>query len=122
GGGARQRSAAEEPGRPGGGGDPRTDSARSGGGVATAAPPSDAPGSAGASLDDPRVHEAMEEYLKLLQAGERPDRKAFLARYPDVAAVLVVCLQGLDFVHAAGPELSHPPTARPPPRLPLAAP
>jgi WD40 repeat protein/serine/threonine protein kinase/tetratricopeptide (TPR) repeat protein len=48
----------------------------------------------------------MEEYLKRLQTGERPDRHAFLARYPEVAAALAVCLQGLDFVHAAGAELS----------------
>jgi tetratricopeptide (TPR) repeat protein len=61
-----------------------------------------------ASLDDPRVHQAMEEYLRLLQAGQRPDRQAFLARYPEVADPLAVCLQGLDFVHAAGAELSHP--------------
>jgi serine/threonine protein kinase/Flp pilus assembly protein TadD len=84
------------------------DNALSGDRVATAAPGSDGPRSAGASLDDPRVHEAMEAYLKLLQAGERPDRDAFLTRYPDVAAALAVCLQGLDFVHAAGAELSHP--------------
>jgi tetratricopeptide (TPR) repeat protein len=64
-----------------------------------------APGQA-ASLDDPRVHQAMEEYLKLLQAGERPDRAEFLVRYPEVASALAVCLQGLDFVHAAGNELS----------------
>jgi hypothetical protein len=48
---------------------------------------------AGAGLDDPRVHEAMEAYLKLLQAGERPDPDAFLARYADVAAALAACLQ-----------------------------
>jgi tetratricopeptide (TPR) repeat protein len=61
---------------------------------------------AGASLDDPRVLQAMEEYLRLLQAGERPDKDTFLARYADVAEALAVCLQGLDFVQAAGGELS----------------
>src|SRR5690348_4275495 len=70
------------------------------------------PGSAsGADLDDPRVHEAMEEYLKLLQAGQRPDRRAFLTRYADVADALELCLQGLDLVHAAGGELSRPDAA-----------
>ena len=59
------------------------------------------------SLDDPRVHQAMEEYLKLLQSGVHPDRSAFLARYPDLATPLAACLQGLDFVHAAGAELSN---------------
>jgi serine/threonine protein kinase/Flp pilus assembly protein TadD len=52
----------------------------------------------------------MEEYLKLLQAGERPDRAAFVSRYPDLVAPLTACLQGLDFVHAAGAELSQPAT------------
>jgi serine/threonine protein kinase len=72
--------------------------------------PPNNPVSAGAAggLDDPRVLQAMEEYLKLLQSGWHPDRDAFLARYPHVAQALAVCLQGLDFVHAAGAELSHP--------------
>jgi serine/threonine protein kinase len=48
----------------------------------------------------------MEEYLRLLQAGERPDKDTFLARYVDVGEALAVCLQGLDFVQAAGGELS----------------
>jgi tetratricopeptide (TPR) repeat protein len=56
----------------------------------------------------------MEEYLRLLQAGEHPDRHAFLARYPEVAEALAACLQGLDFVHAAGAELSQPAAAGPP--------
>jgi serine/threonine protein kinase len=86
-----------------------TDNGRSSDRVPTAVRPGDGGGSAGGvSLDDPRVHQAMEEYLKLLQAGERPDRQAFLARYPEVAAALAECLHGLDFVHAAGVELSRP--------------
>jgi serine/threonine protein kinase len=87
-----------------------TDNGPSGGALATAArPASAAPASgAAANLDDPRVHQAMEEYLRLLQGGGRPDREEFLARYPEVAAALAACLQGLDFVHAAGAELSHP--------------
>ncbi len=60
---------------------------------------------AGVNLDDPRVHRAMEEYLDLLEAGQRPDRAAFLARFPEVADALALCLQGLDFSHAAEPEL-----------------
>jgi serine/threonine protein kinase/Flp pilus assembly protein TadD len=85
-----------------------TDHRRSGNGVRTTDQPARRAAPAGASgLDDPRVERAMEEYLRLLQAGQRPDRAAFLARYPDVAAALATCLQGLDFVHAAGGELSH---------------
>src|SRR5437016_2312645 len=87
-----------------------TANGHSGGRLQSAAQPADGLGSAatGASLDDPRVHQAMEDYLQLLQTEQRPDRQAFLARYPDLAEALAGCLQGLDFVHAAGAELSHP--------------
>jgi serine/threonine protein kinase/Flp pilus assembly protein TadD len=82
----------------------------SNGRAAAVAKPAAVPASA--ALDDPRVHQAMEEYLQLLQTEQRPDRRAFLARYPaDMADALAGCLQGLDFVHAAGAELSHPAAA-----------
>jgi serine/threonine protein kinase/tetratricopeptide (TPR) repeat protein len=61
-------------------------------------------------LDDPRVLRAVEEYAELLRGGERPDRAAFVARYPDIADALARCLDGLEFVHAAGNELSRPGT------------
>ncbi len=48
----------------------------------------------------------MEEYRQLLEAGTAPDRAAFLARYPDMAAELAECLSGLEFVHAVAPALS----------------
>jgi tetratricopeptide (TPR) repeat protein len=58
-------------------------------------------------LDDPRVLRAMEAYTAALQRGERPDRSAFLAGLPaDVADALAGCLEGLELVHAAVPELS----------------
>jgi serine/threonine protein kinase/Flp pilus assembly protein TadD len=76
--------------------------------TAAAASASPAAGASAANLDDPRILRAMEEYLALLQQGERPDRQAFLARYAEVAELLSECLHGLDFVQAAGPELSHP--------------
>ena len=50
----------------------------------------------------------MEEYLTLLQQGERPNRQAFLARHVEIADILSDCLHGLELVQAAGPELSHP--------------
>jgi WD40 repeat protein/serine/threonine protein kinase len=50
----------------------------------------------------------MHEYLVALEAGERPDRAAFLARHADVAEELADCLEGLEFVHRVGPHLSHP--------------
>jgi tetratricopeptide (TPR) repeat protein len=60
------------------------------------------------STDDPRVLEAVREYLALIEAGTAPDRSAFVARHPEVAAVLSECLEGLAFVQAVAPELSHP--------------
>jgi eukaryotic-like serine/threonine-protein kinase len=58
--------------------------------------------------DDPRVVEAVEEYLTELEAGRPPDRERFLARHADVAEVLAECLDGLQFVHAAAPQLRGP--------------
>jgi tetratricopeptide (TPR) repeat protein len=47
---------------------------------------------------------ALEEYQAALRAGHVPDRRAFLARHPDIAAALADCLGGLDLVrHAAAP-------------------
>ncbi|MFO0807263.1 MAG: protein kinase [Gemmataceae bacterium] len=58
------------------------------------------------SLDDPRVMQAVEEYADRLQAGDRPDRAAFLVRHADIADALARCLDGLELVHAAGRDLS----------------
>ena len=52
--------------------------------------------------DDPRIFEAMQQYLELLDKGERPIRKDFVSRYPDIAVALDDCLAGLDLVHQAG--------------------
>src|SRR5262249_29564713 len=61
-----------------------------------------------ADPDDPRVLQAVEEYLAAVQAGAAPDRQAFLARHADVAAALAECLDGLDFIQQAGPRLRPP--------------
>jgi serine/threonine protein kinase len=69
-------------------------------------------------LDDPRVFQAVQEYLAALEAGRKPDRDAFVARFPDIAPALNQCLAGLDLVHTAGPRLRDPapqPTAAEPP-------
>src|SRR6516225_5716899 len=58
------------------------------------------------SLDDPRMLDAVREYQAALDAGQRPDRKAFDARYPDIAEALAGCLDALEFVHAAAPSLA----------------
>jgi WD40 repeat protein/serine/threonine protein kinase len=61
--------------------------------------------------DDPRVIEALEEYIVLLETGRRPARETFLAAHPEIAGALAKCLDGLEFVCAAAPELSHCGTA-----------
>jgi serine/threonine protein kinase len=66
-----------------------------------------------ASWDDPRLLAALREYLAACEAGQPPERQAFLAQHADIAARLAECLEGLDFVRAAagdlpGPDLSLP--------------
>jgi serine/threonine protein kinase/tetratricopeptide (TPR) repeat protein len=59
--------------------------------------------------DDPRLAEALQEYLAALEAGRPPGRREFLARYPVIAAKLETYLAGLDLLHAAA--RSGPPPA-----------
>lgn len=54
-------------------------------------------------LDDPRVVQAVREYLAALEAGKKPDRLSFLGRFPDIAGPLAECLDALEFMHAASP-------------------
>jgi eukaryotic-like serine/threonine-protein kinase len=65
------------------------------------------------SPDDPRVTRALEEYLALVEAGKKPDREAFLARDPEIAAALAECLGGLEFLRMNAPKLQTP-VAEPP--------
>src|SRR5581483_10085003 len=48
--------------------------------------------------DDPRLVAAVREYQAALDAGRPPDRAAFLARHPAVAAELADCLDGLSLL------------------------
>jgi serine/threonine protein kinase len=50
------------------------------------------------ALDDPRVSRAVQAYLALIEAGERPDRQTFVAQHAEIAGVLTECLDGLEFV------------------------
>ncbi|HEV3237278.1 MAG TPA: serine/threonine-protein kinase, partial [Gemmataceae bacterium] len=50
------------------------------------------------ALDDPRVSLAVQTYLGLIEAGEQPDRQAFVAQHAEFADVLTECLDGLEFV------------------------
>ena len=56
--------------------------------------------------DDPRLIRAVQEYLGELEAGRRPDRSQWLARYPDLAEALGQCLDGLEIVHREAPLLN----------------
>jgi hypothetical protein len=55
--------------------------------------------------DDPRVIQALEEYTAALREGRQPTREEFQARYPEIAAALSECLQGLAFIQEAAPRL-----------------
>jgi len=51
--------------------------------------------------DDPRLLEAVQEYLAELEAGRHPNRQEFLGRYADLAPALEECVEGLELVHRA---------------------
>ena len=69
----------------------------------------DPPSQAGEVLDDPRVWEVVTEFQEELKAGRRPDRAAYLSRYPDLASAIAECLDGLQMLHSGlsggGPRL-----------------
>jgi serine/threonine protein kinase len=51
--------------------------------------------------EDPRLLQAVQEYMDELEVGRRPSRQDFMRRYPDLAQALARCLDGLDLVHQA---------------------
>jgi hypothetical protein len=55
--------------------------------------------------DDPRVLASARDYLADLEAGRVPDREAYLARHPELTAVLSDHFDGIDLAHAAGQAL-----------------
>ena len=79
--------------------------------------PNDRPVTTADPLDDPRLTQALEEYEAALEAGVKPDRRALLARYADIAGPLANCLESLEMLHATGSQLQ-PESKRP---RPLAA-
>ena len=54
---------------------------------------------------------ALEEYAAALKAGGAPDRAAFQARHPEIAAALAECLDGLDCMRGAAPARRPAPAA-----------
>jgi serine/threonine protein kinase len=59
-------------------------------------------------LEDPRVIEALDEYVAALEAGRKPDRERFLAKHPEVAAAVAECLEGMEMLHVASSKGSQP--------------
>ncbi|HWG43678.1 MAG TPA: serine/threonine-protein kinase [Gemmataceae bacterium] len=51
--------------------------------------------------DDPRLLQAVQEYLDQLEKGRHPSRADFLHRYSVIAEPLARCLDGLELVHKA---------------------
>jgi serine/threonine protein kinase/Flp pilus assembly protein TadD len=60
------------------------------------------------AADDPRVRQAVQEYLAMIEAGRKPARADFLARHAPIAAELSDYLDGLDFVHGVARDLTGP--------------
>jgi tetratricopeptide (TPR) repeat protein len=56
----------------------------------------------GIAGDDGRVVQALDEFLAAMEAGQKPDRQAFLAAHADIADELGRCLDGLAFIENAG--------------------
>ncbi len=57
------------------------------------------------SADDPRLLTAVQEYLSELEAGRRPDRRAYAARFPDLSAAMTPYLDALEMVHGAAAQV-----------------
>jgi serine/threonine protein kinase/Flp pilus assembly protein TadD len=55
--------------------------------------------------EDSAVIRAVQEYLTALEAGRNPDRQEFLDRHPRIAVTLGECLDALEFMHTAAPQV-----------------
>jgi tRNA A-37 threonylcarbamoyl transferase component Bud32 len=66
------------------------------------------------SPSDDRLVEALRVYQTAVEGGRRPARRDFLARYPDIAAELAECLDGLEFLQSAASGLRPRAAAAPP--------
>lgn len=49
--------------------------------------------------DDPRILDLMKEYEAEWERGQRPARSRFVNRYPDLSAVVPICLDGIDLLY-----------------------
>jgi serine/threonine protein kinase len=55
--------------------------------------------------EDPRVIQALHQYMDDQRNGRAVDRQDFCARYPEISATLCACIDGLDLVTALAPGL-----------------
>ncbi|WP_020475373.1 serine/threonine-protein kinase [Zavarzinella formosa] len=61
--------------------------------------------------EDPRLIGIAREYLAELEAGRRPDRRAYEQRHLELQTAVAECLDGMELAHAAG--LAMRPASRP---------
>jgi serine/threonine protein kinase len=62
------------------------------------------PDTSGGSID-PGLAAVLEEYLALVKVGRRPTREEFLSQHPAQSAALAECLEGLEFILSAAPQI-----------------
>ncbi len=55
--------------------------------------------------EDPRLLEAVQEYMAAVEAGRRPSQQELRAKYPEIADELSQCIQGLAFVNSAAAQI-----------------
>jgi serine/threonine protein kinase len=58
------------------------------------------------AVEGSQVTAALKQYLAALEAGQKPDRHAFAAGHPAIAAELTACLDGLEFIQSAASRLN----------------
>ena len=58
--------------------------------------------------DDARILQASREYLAELEAGRKPNRQEFLARFPELADQLSECFDGIDLAQSLRPPVPSP--------------
>jgi eukaryotic-like serine/threonine-protein kinase len=68
--------------------------------------------------DDPRLLVAVQEYLTDLEAGRRPDRRAYAARFPDLSTAMAPYLDAIDMVHGAAAQVQSTSSGRATPLAP----
>jgi serine/threonine protein kinase len=50
--------------------------------------------------DDPRILQVSRDYLAELEAGKKPDRQSYLARFPELRDLIAECLDGIELAQS----------------------